>query len=668
LLQAYSDGVNDYVRSHQDKLHPLFAEQGWTPEPWTPADCLVSWWHLARFFAGDGLRDLFAMHQQAARGQPPGKPVIDDEAAVVRRDDVSDAWVDRLRDFAAEYGLNTPAAPETDGPKFSHAWVIGGSKTTTGAAVLVSDPQTPVWNPSMLYEFHVVGQTFNARGVGVPGSPLILIGFNSTVAWGMSALGADQADLFLLTVDPARPDKYHVDGAWIQMETRTETIKTKGGADETITIRETIFGPVISEHALGRRPGEEAALRRVPLHQKNTDTIQAAFAMMRARDAREFMHALDSWHFPTANCIFGDRAGAIGYSTIGAIPVRGLNSPGPNRIQNGNSRTNDWRRYIPADLLPRVSNPRDGYLVTANHRAIQRFYPLSMGDSTGSAGETDRGWRIKQRIRDFLSGNEKFSPADVRAIQDDAVNAAKKEILRLGYYLRDAQGVELHPDALATLDHLETWYDAGAASRLSVPGTELANLIPTFFRQMAVPLAATYGGGNSGLVLALKILGQRLDADPAAELQGDEIDFIEATLAEAWVTAERTYGRNPASWHARALPGTPQTMGYMESLAGYPSLAKSWDIPRPRLQVYDGSTILAQPGQSYTQFVPLHDPDQAETILPIGTSERPDSPFRFSTYADWSAANLHPAPLSRAAVNQITLQTTTLTPEMRVPR
>jgi acyl-homoserine lactone acylase PvdQ len=44
---------------------------------------------------------------------------------------------------------------------------------------------------------HIRGKTFNARGMGVAGSPVILIGFTDRVAWGMTALGADQADLFL---------------------------------------------------------------------------------------------------------------------------------------------------------------------------------------------------------------------------------------------------------------------------------------------------------------------------------------------------------------------------------------------------------------------------------------------------------------------------------------
>ncbi len=81
LPRAYCDGVNAYFREHRDRLHPLFAQTGVQPEPWTPADCLASWWHLAQFFATDGTRDLIAGRNEAAgqrparavRGQPPGR-------------------------------------------------------------------------------------------------------------------------------------------------------------------------------------------------------------------------------------------------------------------------------------------------------------------------------------------------------------------------------------------------------------------------------------------------------------------------------------------------------------------------------------------------------------------------------------------------------------------
>ncbi|MBI3948680.1 MAG: penicillin acylase family protein [Armatimonadetes bacterium] len=81
----------------------------------------------------------------------------------------------------------------------------------------------------------------------------------------------------------------------------------------------------------------------------------------------------------------------------------------------------------------------------------------------------------------------------------------------------------------------------------------------------------------------------------------------------------------------------------------------------PALTNVDGGTIRSQAAQSYTQFVPMHDPDQAMSLLPIGQSERPDRPKRTSTLTLWEEGKLHPAPLSRAAVERIATGRVTLT-------
>ena len=70
------------------------------PETWTPADSILSWWYLARFFAPDGLRDLFAYYQEKEReegragrsGSAPQEEamVVDDAAALDTAVDVLD--------------------------------------------------------------------------------------------------------------------------------------------------------------------------------------------------------------------------------------------------------------------------------------------------------------------------------------------------------------------------------------------------------------------------------------------------------------------------------------------------------------------------------------------------------------------------------------------------
>jgi len=363
LLQAYSDGVNDYLKDNRGNLHYLFAETGLEPEPWTPADSIVIWWHCGKWFAKDGLRDQISVDIKRRERFPsrPGrevqraKPVIDDDAAVVKREDVTDEWIAEVNAFMEQHGLKKHQVDSDEPPKFSHVWVIGGKKTTTGSAVMVSDPQTPVWNPSFLYEFHVSGKTFNARGAGVAGSPIILIGYNKYLTWGMTALGADQADLFLLKTGAAHPNQYQYDGEWREMKVREETIKVKGGQSENITIRETHHGPVVTGFVFRAPKGREVALRRVPMCETDRETVQGALGMMRAKNVHEFAEALPGWRFPTANVVFGDSEGNIGYWSLGALPVRSAKAiEWGNYAHDGSSSEWEWQGMTPCAYFTEV--------------------------------------------------------------------------------------------------------------------------------------------------------------------------------------------------------------------------------------------------------------------------------------------------------------------------
>lgn len=653
LLAAYCAGVNDSfaAQAREGTLHPLFKQLGVSPEPWTPADCLLSWWHLAQFFATDGTRDLLAWRNRAnpRPGPPempkPGSRWFDDSAAVVQRADVSDAWLTRVEEFGAAHGLGA-GGPGSEGPKFSHAWVVGGTRTTPGSAVLVSDPQTPVRNPSLWMEFHVSGKTFNARGIGVPGSPGLLVGFTPHLAWGLTAMGADQADLFRLETNPAHPDEYRWDGQWREMAVRTERIRVKGGEDVQWTVRETHLGPVVSEFCF-RQPGDpEVALKRVPVCETNRDTIQSVFAMLRAKDAAQFAKAFDAWRFPSANCLYGDTAGHIGFTTLGAIPMRARTAPEPNGnlAMPGTGDADDWQGFVPQALLPYVVDPKSGVLWSANHRPIGAFYRIPLGISTGSMGDTIRSWRL----RELLTRTNRFTPDDVLQVHFDAVNAARRELVKLGLHLRDTGQPGLSEESTNALKVLEKWFNAGASSDLRYEGAGLATQISTFFRMMATPVALKYGGGESGLARFLKDAAARIKADPMAAFDSEEREFVDHVLSGAW---EATGGRAEASPRGGFAP-----LAGFDTLDGYGSLDPAQDLRQPGITDLDGQTIHCQSAQSYTQFVPLHDPDAAQTICPIGHSDRPGGRYRQSTMALWGEAKLHPAPLSRAAVERITAQ------------
>ncbi|MBC8877024.1 MAG: penicillin acylase family protein [Planctomycetes bacterium] len=690
LLAAFSDGVNDYFDQHRDDLPELFGKVGLEPEPWTPADCILSWWHLAQFFATDGTRDL--MHyrnlaQGGGRRRPippfrggdrggPQRPLApadltpipqDESTAVVGREDVTDQWLRQTHAFLSEHGHKSPkpgpAKGNESGPKFSHAWVVGGKMSGTGAAVLVSMPQTPVTNPSLMYEFHIHGNTFDARGIGVPGSPVILIGWNKHVAWGMTAMGADQADLFRLKTDDEHPDQYEFDGQWRPIEQIREEINVKGGRTNSLVVRQTHFGPIVNEFAFSRPGDPPVALKRVPICDTDRDTIQGSLAMMRACAVKDFLAALDGWRFPTANVVFGDTEGNIGYSTIGALPLRSSQAlEVGGAAHDGSAARFDWQTVIPQKLVPHVINPQEGYLFSGNHRPVGSFYPIALGIRTGSMGDSLRSWRLRQ----LLEGKTSMNPQEVHDMFTDSTNPARQAIAQIGYHLRDVLKRDLSESAQLALKHLDDWYAKGAPSRLDVPGAELAIHINTLFRLVSTNLTAVYGGGESGLSHFLKTVGKRLDADPAADITPLEQDFVDRALAGAWTTAERNYGPDPANWPEVARRQvTERKLGAYESLDGFPSLEKSLDMSYPGIACTDGATVFSQGGQAYVQWVPMDNVDGARSLLPPGPSERPGSPMRVVNVDGWVRGQLNPAPLSRKAVEELAQSSTVLLSKAR---
>ena len=50
FLEAYAEGVNDYVADHPDALSPLFDALEFKPQQWTPAHSLAVWYRVAALF------------------------------------------------------------------------------------------------------------------------------------------------------------------------------------------------------------------------------------------------------------------------------------------------------------------------------------------------------------------------------------------------------------------------------------------------------------------------------------------------------------------------------------------------------------------------------------------------------------------------------------------
>ena len=120
---------------------------------------------------------------------------------------------------------------------------------------------------------------------------------------------------------------------------------------------------------------------------------------------------------------------------------------------------------------------------------------------------------------------------------------------------------------------------------------------------------------------------------------------------QGWNTCLTKYGDNPSLWLERFR--NSQSVRNLESMVGldnFPGLNSEISIDYPILSDLTTSTIFSQGSQSYTQFIALDDVDSAMSLMPVGNSEIPRSPFYKVNLDAWAKGVLHPAPLSKNAV------------------
>jgi len=411
LLQAYADGVNAFIEGHQGALPLEFTLLRLRPAPWTVLDT-VGWgkvmaWGLSCNWESELLRwDLarkLAPERAAALevGYNPACPTVVKTTEGDGRDDV----VTRL---LAAYQEARPFLAPGAGDVGSNNWVVAPARSSTGRPILCNDPHLSPGMPSIWYENHLQCPTIHVTGVSFPGVPGVIIGHNDRIAWGVTNAFPDVQDFFVERFDPANPRRYEFQGQWEEAQVVREEIRVKGrAAPEVLEVRITRHGPVVSD-VLAPAAGVPLALRWVA-HDPG-DIVVGVLMMNRASDWAEFQEALRHWPVPSQNFVYADVDGHTGYIMPGQVPIRAQGDgllPVP-----GWDGKHEWTGYIPFEELPRLYDPPQGLIVTANNRVVGPDYPHFI------SAEWSAGYRAR-RIEEALRDRERIAPADCQALHMD---------------------------------------------------------------------------------------------------------------------------------------------------------------------------------------------------------------------------------------------------------
>ncbi len=163
----------------------------------------------------------------------------------------------------------------------------------------------------------------NVSGGALLGTGTVSIGHNDRVAWSHTVATGVPLDLHQLTLDPADPTVYLVDGVPEPMTRRTVTVPVKDGAPVTRTQWWTRYGPVVT--SLGATvPLPWTRTTAYALNDPNATNLRASDTSLGFATARGTDGVLDSLRrtqgLPWVNTVAADSRGHTLFTQSQVLP------------------------------------------------------------------------------------------------------------------------------------------------------------------------------------------------------------------------------------------------------------------------------------------------------------------------------------------------------------
>ena len=294
----------------------------------------------------------------------------------------------------------------------SNNWAVAGNISTTGSAIVANDMHLGIRVPNTWFrasfEYPQNGEQIKITGATLPGTPNIVVGSNGNIAWGFTNSYGDYSDVIELVTNEDNTQYLTPDG-YKAFKSEREVIAIKDQKATEVNVQETIWGPVIGKN----HQGALLAYRWVA-HDKEAINLHA-IALESAKNVEQAFDIAARSGIPAQNMMVGDNQGNIGWTIMGAIPKK-VGDIGDTPM-NWATGENAWQGYLTPQEYPRVLNPQDHRLWTANSRVVGDEMLAKLGN-----GGYALGARSKQ-IRDKLFAKESFNEQGLLdiALDDQAI-------------------------------------------------------------------------------------------------------------------------------------------------------------------------------------------------------------------------------------------------------
>ncbi|MFW9827854.1 MAG: penicillin acylase family protein [Candidatus Thorarchaeota archaeon] len=482
-MERYVDGINYYLETHRNQKPLEYYLLNFEPTEWTFLDSLCLVQEMARQMTW-GYEDFYRLINYEALGpsnyselfnpfqpyQVPICPNYGDYGPIPKFSGVQYESNPSLKNAVLKFLADVENIDsekkilESQEIIGSNNWVVNGTKSNTGKPILCNDMHLSWIMPGIWYEQHLVSTEtdLNVYGFTIPGMPLCAVGHNEYVGWGFTNTGYDVLDWYYY--DVVNDTHYIYDHVSTAYTYRTHEIKVKGGGTETLTVKETVHGPVLSDlrdFGLPTAYGDVVIAPQWTAHDYYYNFL-AGNGFDRATNRNEFDEASKYWSTLAQNIVYGDIDGNIAIRSTGNVPIRDdskipLGHLGNGTIPyNGSNGEGEWIGYIPFEDLPNTINPSQKYLASANQIVAGPNWNYSKYFLQNEYNDGYRARRINEVLSKAPDGT--VSIDTMKSLQHDVNSSAAEAFIP---YLIDVINFEYGssppPQIASVLTQLEGW-------------------------------------------------------------------------------------------------------------------------------------------------------------------------------------------------------------------
>lgn len=452
-ISSYTAGINAFIETLDANTLPFeYKLLNYKPEEWKDINTAMLLKNMAQTLnMGDKDKEMTLALSLV------GKPMVD--LLWPDFENVGDPIVDRTGTWkfppvkldsiplAIPDGIvaTTPSHERSGKDVGSNNWVVSGSKTETGSPLLCNDPHLNLSLPSIWFAIHLNAPGINVMGSSLPGAPTVIIGFNDSIAWGVTNAQRDAVDYYKIRFKDNTLNEYFSDSTWKKSRRVIEKFDVKGQDPFYDTVTYTHHGPVIFDPTYHGTDLNNLYAFRWASHDASNE-LRTFYELNKGRNHGDFMKALDHFSSPGQNFVFASVSGDIGIRVQGKYPVRRKDEG--KFVLDGTKTSQEWKAYIPFDQNVMDKNPARGFVSSANQYPADATYPYYINASSYEAYRN-------RRINSVLTSLTKATVSDMMKLQQDNFNLKAAE--SLPYFLSNLDSANLAGTEKAAWDILKSW-------------------------------------------------------------------------------------------------------------------------------------------------------------------------------------------------------------------